>query len=217
MSIISHCNAGSLRDRFQAALISYLGEERVHRYGRCGNRILPTKPFKSLPDAFRTISQYKFYFSFENEIQEEYVSEKLLFILGMPPIPVYYGSLNPPNITISKSFINASKFTSIKDLANYLLYLDNNPEAYNEYHTWKTDWSLFHQDYLDIMENRISGPEELLIHLKHNFQRYSRTSQCCRICDENYVKYATSFQLLDKEIEQKWDKYKILERFFRTK
>ena len=65
------------------------------------------------------------------------------------------------------------------------------------------------------MENRISGPKELLIHLEHRFRRYSRTSQCCRICDENYVKYATGIRPLDKTIEHKWGKHKILERFFR--
>ena len=43
MSVISHCNADSMRDQFQSALISYLGEERVHRYGRCGNRVIPAK------------------------------------------------------------------------------------------------------------------------------------------------------------------------------
>ena len=213
MSIISHCNADSMRDQYQKALISYLGEERVHRFGKCGNRALPTKP---LNNAFRIITQYKFYFSFENEIQDQYVTEKLLFILGMAPIPVYYGSLNPPNITTSKSYIEAASFSSIKDLAQYLLYLDKNPEAYNEYHTWKTDWSLFHQDYLDMMENRVSGPKELLVHLEHHFQRYPRTSQCCRICDENYVKYATSIRPLDKTIGQKWSKHEVLKRFFKT-
>lgn len=34
-------------------------------------------------------------------------------------------------------FINALNFESPKDLASYLMYLDKNPEVYNNYFKWK--------------------------------------------------------------------------------
>ena len=44
----------------------------------------------------------------------------------------YYRNLAP-----YKSFIHVEEFSSIKDLADYLLYLDKNDEEYNSYFQWK--------------------------------------------------------------------------------
>lgn len=43
-----------------------------------------------------------------------------------------YNRFVPPN-----SYINANDFDTSKDLADYLLYLDNTPEEYVKYFWWK--------------------------------------------------------------------------------
>ena len=48
-------------------------------------------------------------------------------------IPVVFGIGNYEEIAPPKSFVNAMEFESVKDLANYLQYLDRNQTAYNEY------------------------------------------------------------------------------------
>lgn len=55
-SIISDCEAASLRDLYLKQLIENLGSDRVHQYGACGDRELPPPP---LDTAFETLSKYK--------------------------------------------------------------------------------------------------------------------------------------------------------------
>ena len=46
-----------------------------------------------------------------------------------------YKRLTPPN-----SYIHVSNYTSAKQLAEYLHYLDNNITAYSMYHEWRKDF-----------------------------------------------------------------------------
>jgi hypothetical protein len=55
-SLISDCNAPSLRDEYIRELMLYLGPKRLHRYGKCGDRQAPPKPFKN---TLKLMAQYK--------------------------------------------------------------------------------------------------------------------------------------------------------------
>ena len=211
ISIISDCNAGSLRDQYQNALISYLGKDKVDRFGKCGDKTLPGN---LLNFAATLIAKYKFYFSFENTIQDGYVTEKLFFTLNIPTLPVYYGCLNVPNITTVPSFIKASDFPTPKALADYLLYLDAHPEEYMQYHRWRWDPSLFDEEYLHRLTYGVAGPDEQTAHA-HDGHSPSRTSQFCRLCNENFVKKQTEERDLSKSIVNKhMSKDEIYKRFF---
>jgi hypothetical protein len=53
-------------------------------------------------------------------------------------VPLYDGARNAHEyVPSSKSAIYAYDFPSAKELAAYLLYLDKNDTAYQEYLTWK--------------------------------------------------------------------------------
>ena len=39
-----------------------------------------------------------------------------------------------------KSFINVEDFSSVVDLAQYIIFLGNNQAEYNKYHRWRTDY-----------------------------------------------------------------------------
>ena len=48
-------------------------------------------------------------------------------------VPVVYGSACYSQIAPPNSFIDALQFPTVKKLADYLQYLDNNSTAYNQY------------------------------------------------------------------------------------
>ena len=187
MSVISDCNAPSRRQIYIDFLEAYLGENRVHQYGGCGNKQLPPKPFRN---AAKVIATYKFYLAFENTIQDGYVTEKLWTTLVLPVVPVFYGARNVMNITKTPSFIRAADFASPKELAEYLLFLDANPKEYMRYHAWRKDPSSFTPEFLEVMKHRVPGPLELQEYRKRGYEKFPRTASCCRLCDPEYVEYA---------------------------
>jgi hypothetical protein len=82
-------------------------------------------------------SIYKFYFAFENSICTDYITEKFFNIIRYNIIPVVLGGGNYEYYIPRSGFINVFDFSSAQSLATYLLYLDSNKTAYNEYFKWK--------------------------------------------------------------------------------
>jgi len=211
MSIISNCGAASQRQKYIDRLIDYLGQSRIHRYGRCGNMQLPPPPVKN---AAKIIARYKFYLSFENTIEDGYVTEKLLHVLAMPVVPVYYGSPTTPNITVTPSFINVADFSHPKHLADYLMHLDHNPSEYYRYHEWRTDARLFHPDFLRAMQMKSPGPYEMLPFRNRGGKFYPRSAACCRLCDENYLQWAARDGVERRLVQHRMGQESIKRRFF---
>lgn len=187
ISIISDCHASSLRGEYEVKLNHYLNG-RVDRFGRCAKRPLPGN---LLSNQAKLISQYKFYFAFENTIQDGYVTEKLFFTLNIPVIPVYYGCLNVPNVTKTPSFIKASDFSSPKSLADYLLFIDTNNQEFMKFHEWRWNPQLFEEEYLHRLTFGAAGPDEQLTYLNVS-NGSNRYAQFCRLCNEKEVKRLAS-------------------------
>lgn len=132
--------------------------------------------------------------------QGGYATDKLFTVLALPTLPVFYGAPNMPNVTSVPSFINVvADFKSPASLARYLIFLDQNPDQYSRYHMWRNDASLFTDDFLRTMTLKVAGPEEQLAHLNSMPKAFSRASQCCRLCDENFVKWATHERKVNKQ------------------
>jgi hypothetical protein len=55
-SVISDCHTKSYREHYIERLVHALGEHRVHRYGKCGNRDFPGKP---IIRGMRILAKYK--------------------------------------------------------------------------------------------------------------------------------------------------------------
>ena len=55
-SVISDCTTTSERETYLNQLIAVLGLRRVHRFGKCGNRVFPGKP---IARGMRILAQYK--------------------------------------------------------------------------------------------------------------------------------------------------------------
>ena len=62
-------------------------------------------------------------------------------------VPVVMGGADYIKLAIPGSYINVMDFKTVKQLAEYLQYLDKNNTAYNEYFTWRLKYKVY-QDLL---------------------------------------------------------------------
>lgn len=107
---------------------------------------------------------YRFYAAFENSICTEYVTEKFYRALDRNIIPLVYGGLNYTQHAPPHSFIDVADFESFEKLAEYLKFLENNPEEYVKYFWWKK--------YYRVMNNQINLCAIcVLLHTQHSQTR----------------------------------------------
>ncbi|KAJ8044084.1 Alpha-(1,3)-fucosyltransferase 5 [Holothuria leucospilota] len=120
---------------------------KVDTYGKCGNKPVCRDLWnENCSTEFDNLMKtYKFALSLENSCCHEYITEKFWKLLDLGTVPVVIG---PPlqdleNQAPPGSFIHADQFESMKDLADYLLYLDRNTTAYMEFFSWKRKGRVF--------------------------------------------------------------------------
>ncbi|XP_077335815.1 3-galactosyl-N-acetylglucosaminide 4-alpha-L-fucosyltransferase FUT3-like [Lithobates pipiens] len=92
-------------------------------------------------DFHPTISQYKFYLSFENSMYRDYITEKLWSnAFGSWAVPVVLGASrkNYEQFVPGDAFIHVDDFSSPKELADYLLELDKDDVKYQKYFKWRS-------------------------------------------------------------------------------
>jgi hypothetical protein len=148
-AFMSNCAARNNRDKIVGHLEKHV---KVHNYGSCRNNIeLPPlqKGQGWVGQKLEVLRKYKFTLAFENSNFPDYVTEKFFQPLQEGSVPVYLGADNiddfAPN---SKAVIKVSDFGTIKDLAKYLSYLNQNDTAYEEHLVWKYDRSTWTDRYL---------------------------------------------------------------------
>ena len=122
--LVSECNVPSLRDKFVDKLKKH--GLPVDIFGRCGKRL--TK------DPEKTISaEYKFYFSFENSICEDYVTEKFFKYFRYDTILVVRGGADYKKLFPKHTFIDTADYKGFKSLVDYLKLVGNNETLYTTY------------------------------------------------------------------------------------
>ena len=143
--VSNHCLLDGFRFAFVRALIKHIP---VSLYGKCATMFESnntfTCPRKMQDDCLEEIQRHKFYLAFENSLCVDYITEKYWrnsLERGLVPV-VLGGAPYSPEQAIPGSFINAADFDSVKDLADYLKYLDKNDTAYNQYFQWKTKYKV---------------------------------------------------------------------------
>lgn len=87
-----------------------------------------------------------FYLAFENSICPDYISEKFWRNFNQPVIPVVLGGGNYSRDAPPHSYIDVNDFNSVKNLADYLKYLSENPKEYLAYFTWKYDYVMYQKN-----------------------------------------------------------------------
>ncbi|XP_067658404.1 glycoprotein 3-alpha-L-fucosyltransferase A-like [Haliotis asinina] len=121
---VSNCNTQSKRQQYVKELRKYI---TVDIHGRCG-------PLKcSGPKCDILYQQYRFYLSFENTVCVDYITEKFFKVYSHRNIvPVVRGGADYQSLVPKGTYINAADFSSPKELATYLKYLETNVTAYAE-------------------------------------------------------------------------------------
>lgn len=82
------------------------------------------------------LSNFKFNICFENDAHRGYNSfyttEKLPQALYSKTIPIYFGNSEIQKEFNQDSFVDLSKFSSVKECIDYIIYLDNSKDKYLE-------------------------------------------------------------------------------------
>ena len=158
----TNCQSRNNRKKMVVELINatnHSSTQFIYSIGRC----LKNAPQPTTSNDKRRILRYSlFYLAFENQCEDDYVTEKLWSALASGVLPVYFGAPNIHDHVPHNSIINVRDFASIPVLAEYLLQVASNRSLYESYHSWRKQPSL---------------PPSFL--QKYNF---TRTHSICRMC-----------------------------------
>ena len=154
----SHCDPD--RITFTQKLRKYVS---LDVYGGCSKQFKPQTPDcpRNSKKCDEYQQQYKFFLAIENSFCIDYITEKYWLnglAAGLVPVVLGYGDYTNKRLAIPGSYIDGRKFTSMKELAEYLIYLDKNDEAYNKYHQWRYKYKLLEHHFMcflcDAIQNR---------------------------------------------------------------
>ena len=139
----SHCDED--RVTFIHKLRKYVS---LDVYGGCSRLFEPKTPAcpRGSKKCTEIQNQYKFFLAIENGFCIDYITEKYWLNgldAGLVPVVLGFGNYSDKSLTVPGSFIDARKFDNLQQLADFLLYLDKNDTAYNEYHQWRYNYRLY--------------------------------------------------------------------------
>ena len=150
---VSNCRS-KLRLDYARHLQRYVN---VTVYGNCNCFFLKRRSCKHFDaDCNKELSKYKFYLAFENDFCHDYVTEKYWERIQQDVVPGVMGS-NYDGLAIPGSYIDVNDFESIQELAEYLLYLDKNDDAYNKYFAYKTKYKDGNADFYCLICEKLNS------------------------------------------------------------
>ncbi|PSF36241.1 alpha-1,3-fucosyltransferase [Aphanothece hegewaldii CCALA 016] len=143
----------SKRTQYVTQLMQYI---EIHSYGKVlNNKKLLVDKRKETKNEI--ITHYKFTLSIENALVKDYVTEKFFAPLFVGSVPIYLGAPNIEDFAPGEHcFIDIRDFDSPKSLAKYLLYLEQNDTAYEEYFDWRNKPR--RKSFLDLVESQKVNP-----------------------------------------------------------
>ena len=108
-------------------------------------------------DKLKFIAEYRFTIAFENESYPGYTTEKLVEPMLAGSIPIYWGNPKINTEFNSESFINVHEYSSLREVADHILEIEENNKLYNEIKLkpWLiNDRPTANQDY-NLISNRL--------------------------------------------------------------
>ncbi|XP_046452752.1 glycoprotein 3-alpha-L-fucosyltransferase A-like [Daphnia pulex] len=87
-------------------------------------------------------NDYKFYLAFENTWCPDYVTKKFYRSLKYNTVPIVMGGSEYERFAPLNSYMNVKDFRSPKELAEYILMLQNSDELFAKYFNWKKYYSI---------------------------------------------------------------------------
>ena len=133
---MTNCGTPIRREDYVTQLKRYIS---VDIYGACGE----LKCNKNGTGCYEMLrGEYKFYLAFENSWCPDYVTEKLYRPLYYDTVPIVMGGADYDSFAPSNSFIHVKNFKSPKELAKYLLKLNESDDLNERYFDWKEDFAV---------------------------------------------------------------------------
>ncbi|XP_052705260.1 glycoprotein 3-alpha-L-fucosyltransferase A-like [Crassostrea angulata] len=127
-----HCPVPSRRKEYIEKLQKYID---IDTFGSCGKKKCGTRT-PAMNDCLKNFSRdYKFYFSFENNICRDYSTEKVFnfYQYNLSIIPVVNGPPQAREYLPKGTFINTFDFTSPEKLAKKLKEIGSSEKLYTQY------------------------------------------------------------------------------------
>ena len=130
-------SCGLLRDKFIMKLQKYVS---IDVYGSCSKNF--HKNVKMMPKNSRKQSdlkkRYKFYLAAEKDFCSDFMSQRFYQVLfNGNAVPIVLGGANYSRSAIPMSFIDALSFNTVKELGDYINFLDKNDDEYRKYQSWR--------------------------------------------------------------------------------
>lgn len=129
---VAHCSTPIRREEYVRQLSQFVS---VDIFGHCSKEC-PS----NCDDMLR--SDYKFYLAFENSWCPDYVTEKFIRPLAYDAVPIVLGGADYSRFAPAHSYINVRDFKSARELADYLMLLDESDALYARYFDWKKDYDI---------------------------------------------------------------------------
>lgn len=143
--LYSNWNAHPRRDQLFYALSSY---KKVDSLGKHLNNVgkLGTGFVGHASECSDIKSLYKFSIASENATFDGYTSEKVYTSLVAHTIPIYWGNKDIEEDVNPKAIINANNFSSLKELIDYVKYVDTNDSVWMQMvaEPWMTEEQMLH-------------------------------------------------------------------------
>ena len=124
--VYSNNRADEMRGKIFDRLSEY---KKVDSGGRYLNNLSDGKPVE---DKLQFEKQHKFSIACENATHPGYHTEKLAEAFAAKTVPIYWGDPDVEKVFNPKAFINCNKFSSVDEIVERVIYLDQNPNEYLE-------------------------------------------------------------------------------------
>lgn len=157
----------SIRDNLFKLLQEKDQTGSAHGLGRCQNT--GKKIDGTWHEMYNVYKDYRFVIAMENNLVENYVTEKVLNALISGAIPIYWGySKLVKNIFNEKAIIFVQDFGSLEECAEYIIKVDTTPSLYQQYMNEPRFVTDFGKGYFD-GTNPCAEYAEMIKILKRNF------------------------------------------------
>mmetsp|Transcript_20068 Transcript_20068/g.47864 ORF Transcript_20068/g.47864 Transcript_20068/m.47864 type:complete len:710 (-) Transcript_20068:17-2146(-) len=145
---ISNCGP-AFRRAYVQELMRYL---RVDQFGKCHRNMQVPKSMERSGNWMATkqeaLMDYQFGLAFENDVQDDYVTEKIFNVLAAGAVPIYFGTKDVHSHVPRGSFIDVRDFPKPMDLAMHVRSLQANRSKFNDYLQWgSAHWKRLHQQH----------------------------------------------------------------------
>ncbi|KAL8600855.1 hypothetical protein ACOMHN_056513 [Nucella lapillus] len=170
--LVSHCGTHGKREKYIALLQKHM---QVDLYGGCSSKKCPRSQDDS---CFKMVNDdYKFYFSMENALCKDYISEKFFRYFEADTVVVARGSNEYANFVPPGTFVNTADFNSTQELAKYLLYLDSHPEEYVKILRAKDQYQPLYEDW------PIRSGTGNVLYMEYHYESVPLCELCRRLWD----------------------------------